>query len=226
MWPFSKKITFSSQYWDLDIVKESFEKSPKNFPSFVKVMPSCKFDPFVKLFRPALKNLKTCSGFINLFKRSILFKMPFDLQVIFTDEGLLEVSAGSASNPNQEAFVHLHHNSQFIDYVKSNYKFIIKVQPMIQIDSSVSIVMQPSFFHLNHFDIVPGILNKKYKGDLNFFIPIKKDQKELLIKKNTPLFLITPLTERKVNLSFNQLNIKYKNKPYFTNIKETVMESI
>jgi len=225
MWPFNKKIIFSSYYWDVEVVKESFDSSPKNFPGFLKTMPSVEFCPFSKVFRPAQKTIKSCSGFVNLFKRSILFKMPCDFHAIFDEEKILECDAGSSSNA-RESFISIHNNNQLLKYVKTDYKFIVKIQPQVFITSNVSTLMHTSFFHFNNLDITPGILHKKFAGDLNFFIGIKKGQKELLIKKGTPLCLLTPLTEKKVNIVFNSKIPERKNNPRFTGLHDYVLDRL
>ena len=62
----------------LEILKNYFLTYPKNVPSYLKHMP--------KQFNrkdPGTRTVKTCSGLLNLYMRSVVFTSPFDIQVNF-----------------------------------------------------------------------------------------------------------------------------------------------
>jgi len=172
------------------------------------------------------KTIKTCSGFINLFKRSLVFLSPFDIE-IFIDNGLLKGTVGAA--PLQNYFT-IHQQDQFLKYVKSDYEVILKFMPQIRLKSNFSLLVSNPWWHLNNFEIIPGIINAKETSELNIFIPVKKNQKHLYIKQNTPLCYINFETSENVKLIYN--NTKYNLSDNlglfytFSNLKRKLLKNI
>lgn len=197
-------------------VEDMVKKIPYNFPSYFSSIP--KTINNLRYFQ----TVKTCPGFINLYKRSLLITSPFDLQVDFDEHKIVKQTLGQTDYQ----VATLHPNDQLLTYANTNeYKFIMKITLPFIINSDVSFLTSPACYHFNNFDVFSGIVNAKYKRDMNFFIPIKKNQKELYIKKGEGLFLITPLCENKIKLDFKQ---KYKMYPTltFSTLKKQILEKL
>jgi hypothetical protein len=206
--------------------KKMIQTIPNNFPSYFNSIPKTYFDPTLKKSLPFLRTIKSCPGFINLYKRSILITSPYDLYAEFDNEKILFQEVGRTKIKP----IHFHENYQFLSYIDNkDYKFIIKIDMPFSLDSNVSFLLNDSSYHFNKFKVLPGILNKSYDGDsVNFFIPIKKNTKELHIRQGDPLFLLTPMCEDKINLSFKKVknfNVD-KNKLTFSSLKYYVMDKL
>jgi len=195
---------------------------PGNLPNYFNSIPKNLFNPFLKKFDPTTATIKSCPGFINLYKRSLLVTLPFDLYILFGKNKILSQKAGRTG----WNVATLHSNEQLLSYVNNKeYKFLLKINLPFVIDSNVSLLMSPSCYHFNDFNVLSGIINSKYKRDINCFIPIKKEQNELYLKQGQALFLLTPLCEDKIKLNFKPMNKMYPNLTFRT-LKQHILKNL
>ena len=177
--------------------QEMVKKIPHNFPDYFKSIPRNMFNPVSKTFNRYGFTIKSCPGFINLHKRSLLITSPFDVQIKFDEKGILDERVGRFSNYK---ITEVHPNEQLLTYVKnSEYKFIIKLGLPFYIDSNVSLLMSTSCYDFNDFDVLSGILNSGYKKDVSFFIPIKKIKMSYILKKDNLYFYLHHCVKTKLN---------------------------
>ena len=205
---FTKKIKI--KYFNLlekEDAKDMIKTIPNNFPRYFFSIPKTQFNPEKRKFIPYQRTIKTCSGFINLYKRSLLLTSPFDIYLEFNDNQIINQQVGQT---NFEC-ANIHGGERFLNYVPNNkkFKFILKIELPFVIDSNISLMLSKSDYHFNDFDVLPGILSSKYKDTVGFFVPIEKEKNEFYIKKGDPLCLLTPLCENKIKLKFE----KFKQKP-------------
>jgi len=188
-------------------IKNCFSFFPKNLPSYFNSLPKNIFNTTYNTFLKNEHTIKTCPGFINFHKKSILFLSPFDIQLIFDQEKIIYALVGN-NNKVIDSIIHHHAQDQFLTYIPSSkYKLIIKINFHINIFSDVSILLHNPWYHINSLDIAPGILPNKWNNQLNIFIAIPKDQKELIIKQRDCLFMMTPITEKKIKLKFYEKSL-------------------
>tara|TARA_R100000734_G_C3315906_1_gene108124 strand:+ start:221 stop:835 length:615 start_codon:yes stop_codon:yes gene_type:complete len=202
-----------------------FKVIPKNYPPYFGAIPKTMFNPFTGHARPDQKTIKSCSGFINLYKRSILVSSPFDIYLEFDENKIITEEIGKTG----WKITTQQNNAQLLNYANSkNYKFLIKLELPIYLKSDASIVMLDSFYHFNKYEIIPGIINKKYESIISFFMPVKKRQTELYIKQGDPLFLIVPMCEDKIKLKIKKNNnVSTQNTILtFSSLKEFVMDKL
>jgi hypothetical protein len=221
----NKNIIIKTNQIPVKILKQFLLTFPHNIPKYFKDIPSNFFDNKNRQIR-SRKTVKTCSGFINLFKRSILFTSPYDIELFFEGKEI----RGSVGSSDWNKNFHHHADWQFIDYVKSDYSFILKFQPFFSIQSDYNFIMTNPWWHMNNFEIIPGHVNCKEPLDLNVFIPIKKQQDHLYIPQGTPLCYITFETEHQLDLIFKNKN--YKQSDYlglsytFSNLKRKLVKNL
>jgi hypothetical protein len=209
--------------YTIEELKESLSMMPDNLPEYWKKIPNKVMDKDV--WFKAHRNIKTCSGFINLFKRSIVFKMPFDLHIVFNDKGIEQAHVGTVNVKFINNFLHIHQNFQFLDYInKPEYKFILKIRPQIFMDSNVPLLCHKNTYEFNGCDVLPGIISDAYKDEMNFFMPILTNCKEMYVKKGTPMFMITPLNHQKLNVKFEEREITNKFGKVFSNFKKYILK--
>jgi|TARA_E500000318_G_scaffold73148_1_gene67791 hypothetical protein len=218
------KVLYNSSFEE-DHIKNCIKKMPYNLPTYFKNIPHQMFNPELKKFLPFLRTVKTCPGYVNLFKHSLLICNPVDSYIQFNDHGI-EFQKHGAYN-DEKAFAHP--NDHLLKYVpnKHNYKFIIKYCLPFSFKSNVAYISMDPGYHFSDHKTLPGIVPSNWFNEYNIFIPIHKDQKELYIKQGEPLSIIVPLTEKKVSLRFKErsANIIDKSIGYkFSNFKKFLMK--
>jgi len=206
----------------LEDAKSIFKTVPHNFPGYFRTMHKNFFDPVVKKFLPFTKTIKSCPGFVNLYKRSLLMTCPFDVYAVFKDNEIYKQKAGT----NLPEMLTIH-DDPFVKYAGNHdYKFIVKLWLAVQVHSDVSFIVSDSLYHFNKRVVFPGIIDKDYKFYMSCFIPIKKDQDELYLKKGDPLLLLTPMCENKIKLSFEKIQRTEYTDTKFSSLKRYVMDKI
>lgn len=191
-------------------IKNSFEHMPKNLPSYFKNIPRKIFSEEMQKNDMSRNTLKTCSGFINLFKRSILFCSPFDMQFVFKENKLYFRLGTFPVDLNQ--FIDIHPAEQFLNYapdsIKNNVKFVMRFKSNMYIKSTCNILQHHPFWHESKFVACSGILTKNFEMNLNVFFFVNKDQEEVIIKKGDPLIYMTFLTDKDINFKYKTIEKK------------------
>ena len=75
-----KEITIQTNGVPVHILKNFLLSFPSNIPKYFKDIPKSFFDNQKRKVR-SRTTIRTCSGFINLFKRSIVFTSPYDIEL-------------------------------------------------------------------------------------------------------------------------------------------------
>tara|TARA_R110000851_G_C12889276_1_gene546924 strand:- start:105 stop:782 length:678 start_codon:yes stop_codon:yes gene_type:complete len=223
MWFQQNKLEVHSNRVPIHFLKNFICTYPKNLPSYFKNIP--KTYPFLigKIF-----NIRTCSGFLNFFKRSVVLKSPFDVTLEIRDKEIFcEFGSGAYMNEKNIGF---HTAEQFLKYVDVNkYDMITKLMFGINIKCKSPVLVTNPWWSMNDFEIVPGILNAGVPIELNLFIPIKKNQTRIVIKQGTPVCMLHFESEKDVKLVFKEENINskdYNGKDYLrSNLKNMVLKN-
>ncbi len=218
---FRKKLeVLYNTAFEKEQIEKNIKRIPYNLPSYFKSIPT-------QLFFPFQRTIKTCPGYINLFKRSFLLCNPVDTYIEFDDTGIVLQKHGTYSD--QRAI--LHPTEHLLAYVpnKHDYKFIIKYHLPYSFKSDVSYISMDPGYHFSNHTTLPGIVPSNWFNEYNIFIPIRKNQQKLYIKEGEPLSIIVPLTEKKLLLKFKEKpdgnidkSISYK----FSNLKKFLLDTI
>ena len=187
----------------LSIVKNHFLTYPKNLPEYFKNIP-----PLYNSKNPRTKTPRSCSGFLNLYARSVVFTSPFDIQINFEgDRWEAFVGAGDLGNQTVSDVPF----QQFLQYKDNGkYKSILKFGFNITVQSKYPLHLNNPWWSLNNFEVVPGVLNTiKHPLDLNFFMPVEKNVQVLKIKQGTPLYLISSENNADLKISFTEKPFNY-----------------
>ena len=126
-------------------------------------------------------------------------------------------------------FMH-HPDWDFINYANSDYAHILKFGPSFTIQCDYVSMISNAWWHMNDFEVIPGIINCKKPMEMNVFIPIKKEQNHLYIPQGTPLCYITFETDKQLKLSFKNKGYNYAEHQglfyRFSNLKDKLLKSI
>jgi hypothetical protein len=229
---FKKQLLIHSNRIPVKIVQESFTTFPFNIPKYFKKIP--KTCPFSKVVTPNNGTLKTCSGFINYFKKCIIFKAPYDIFIKIENQGgkrtiVSYFGNGSYNQYGTQNLSHMH-NDQFLDYIdQSKYDLIFKLSFGIFLKSNAAILVNNPWWSFNNFEIIPGILNGKNGIELNLFMPLEKSTTEIYIKRGQDLCVLNLETSKKVKLIFKEeifdkRNILNSSEYNFSNLKQMLLD--
>jgi hypothetical protein len=192
----NKKLEIYSNKISIDFVKNFFKIFPNNLPNYFKDIPkNCPFSRF-----KFNNTLRTCSGIINYYKKAIVFLSPFDIEFVIENDQVF-IKFGSVNFDGAM----IHPNDQFLNYVKNKkYLCVSKLMFGIFLKSNVPLLITNPTWALNNFEILPGIINAETAMELNLFIPIKKEDKNIFIRQNTPLCIIHMETDKNIDIVFNK----------------------
>jgi len=218
-------VTINTNVIPSNILQKYLLGFPNNLPKYFKDIPSKFFDNQNRS-RSAVKSLKTCSGFINLFKRSIVFTSPYDIEIFVDGE---TISGQVGGNPLENNIM-MHPNWQFINHANSDYAFVLKFMPHVFVKSDYNMIMTNPWWHMNDFETIPGVVNCKDPTELNVFIPVKKDVNKISIPQGTPLSYITFDTNKEINLNYTDEKYRHENSNglfyKFSNLKTKLLTNI
>jgi hypothetical protein len=204
---FKNKIEIFSNDIPINLIKNYILTYPKNLPVYFKNIPKpCPFGE--------IRNIKSCSGFINYYRRSIVFNSPCDILIKIDKENKKIICRFGEGFLNNDKRLTIHSDNQFLDYLPNKKYFkIIKLIFGIHIKTNIPLIVNNPWYSMNDFDIVPGILNAKDPLELNVFIAIKNEQDTIAIKQNTPLCVIHTESNKNINLVFKnkEMNTKVYN---------------
>ena len=187
----------------IDIVKEHLLTFPHNLPSYLKKIPQ-QFGE-----GPHGATVKKCSGMINIFKRTILFTSPFDIEIIFKPDGSWKAFVGSSDLGDNT--ITQHDNRQLLSHIDTKYKVLLKLSFEINMKCKYPIYVHAPWWHFTGFDTIPGVINCKDPLGLNVFLPVEKKTMRIFIKQHTPLYYLNVETHKKVKLNFKKEKIDTKN---------------
>ena len=220
-----KKLIIKSNTIPIDILKNHLLSFPHNFPKYFKDIPKSFFDQQNRKIR-SMTTVRSCSGFINLFKRTILFTCPYDIE-LFIDKNEIRGMVGSHPWNN---FVMKHADWQFLEYAKSDYSCVLKFHFDIFMQCNQNVLITNPWWHLNNFEIIPGLINCKDTMDLNIFVAKRRGVNQLYIPQGTPLCYINIETEDSIKLVYNNEKFNHSSQQglfyKFTNLKDKLIKNL
>lgn len=152
--------------------------------------------------------IKSCRAFIDYYKEGIVIPSWFEADVDLYPIGDLENKWFKIRYSNDQVDLSQSHDSiQFANFAQSYGRNIkIKSPWAFRTNNNVSFAWtQPIWSNRNfykHFSLLPGVINFKYQHHthINFFIELSEQSKTITIPPLTPLVMLHPLTDSKVEI--------------------------
>lgn len=184
------------------------EPAIKFFPEWWKELPASYGDhPYIRT-----STLKTCSGFLDLYKFSFMLPMWCDLAVdigpIGSDYYKYQYSDNKSSAvehpPLQKGkfcdtknYQHLKLNSPWFIVSKKNTNWLFTDAVWNEIN-------------FLPYRVLNGVTNFKFNNstNINMIFPRSEIKKEFLISYKTPLLQLIPMTEKKVKLNYHLIDLE------------------
>ncbi len=154
--------------------------------------------------------MKTCDGFVRLYKNSLIIPLWSDLFVeIYKDENH---QGGYNYQFADQISSAVHHNrEQFVDFLPGSVHLKIHNPWLITCDEEVNfLIMAPFWNHPNNTNLVicPGMVEFKYQVHchINTFFLFNGDRSTFTIEAGSPITQIIPITERPVVIKHHLLS--------------------
>lgn len=174
-------------------------KAHHTIPEWWKQLPVQKRDQYGFL-NPNTRNMKTCAGFVDFFKRGVVLEYWNDLVILVNQSGWQEAWQ---SEPHHKDVSHS--PTQWGSGFPNHYNIKLISPWLLKEDTGVSFLSCPATWHhdqINAPKILPGILNFKYQTviNVNMFVPVRKEPYEIKISRGTPLIHLFPLNDAPVEV--------------------------
>ena len=140
--------------------------------------------------------LRSCYGFLELFKRGIILESWCDLAIESSKESYDYHTSYDMKPPVY------HDPVQYSPGFKNN--FIVKLESpwLIKSKDPTPFMLIGAEWHLEDYDfkVLPGVLNFKSQSALNVFISFRRKDDKFIIKMGQALLHIVPLEEKIIRL--------------------------
>lgn len=181
-----------------DIEEARPQVSSKFIPNWWKDFP--KQEPY-----PAVQTVKVCPSFPEYFSQGIIIPMWADTTLVY-DEVTTQWrwTCGNPSKVNPFS-IEIHPPAQFTKYVtpvtqgtKGNFVFKFNSPWRIRTPKGYSVLQLPVFYHFNNeFSVLPGIIHTDFHTEINQQVVYHGNNKEIFIKRGTPLVQYIPFKRTK-----------------------------
>jgi hypothetical protein len=185
------------------------EQASKHWPEWFKNASNNYVDSKIKQ-----TTLKQCNGILDLYKNSFIMPLWTDFNINAQNGQLSYYAADQITSitPHPEEQWKIYADPQQYKHIKIDSPWLLKTK------EAINWVVQKPFwnFKLQEPFIIPeGILNFKYQSgtNINMFINMEKNF-ETILKFNSPILQLIPLTEKEVEFKYHEVSIdewiKYK----------------
>jgi hypothetical protein len=187
--PISNSVDFYPDWW-------------KNLPKY--------YDISTNGIKHTSTTIKTCSGFIDLYKNSLTIPMWSEFIIEFDANNNFKWISPSVCGSV------LSHDPQQLGPKFKDYSQVKLISPwIISEKSGINFHFTGAFWNqldtFEDFIITPGVVN--YKNQVTTHINLITHKKRLEFKAGQPMVNIIPMTEKKVQIKIHQISEdEYKNK--------------
>lgn len=165
-----------------------------------------KINPYVSNKDETGPSIKYCRAFNSLYKESIMIPswgcVTFQLQDIETQTFHWDTSFIASTSPQE---VMIHSRKQFEGFA-DNYQHAKIMSPWsLKTNRFVNFLMSDPVWNrnsLSDYHVLPGVLDFKFQhgAHVNIMMEYRKEPRAFEIPANSPLALITPLTDESIEV--------------------------
>lgn len=156
------------------------------------------------------RNMKSCKGFTSFFKNSFILPYWQSLYLTISDinERKYEWKNSKMPDPydSQRPCIENHNPQQYAGYLDGNYQHIKLLSPWVfKSTRKIKYMWSDPIWTRqdpNLYTILPGTVDYTINTstEVNLLFQYKSESYDIDIRPNTPLVMLTPLTEEKVDL--------------------------
>ena len=182
----NNKLNIFSNTIPNKFIKDCFKKYPNNLPDFLKTLPE-KYEWKDDIFYKYKSNLRSDNTFLNLFRRSVAFCSPWDIQInIDRENDKIFGSIGQTNEFKFENFVKDQSKELFLKYVKEPvyYDRVIELHFDLYLQSEQIINCNSAWWHFNvEYETMPLVYNCKEVTEFVIKVPVRKQYTSFVINK-------------------------------------------
>jgi len=152
----------------------------------------------MKLPKKEIKTISTCTGLIEMQKRSVCLRSWQDWSIEINDE---DINVHTTQKDLFDCDFHTHEQSN--GWGEKHGINILKIAPpfAVECEENINWLLSGSPFSHQNFHIPSGLLNFKENASANFFIYLHKGDKKIVkMKLNDHLVNYTPMCDRRVRV--------------------------
>lgn len=148
--------------------------------------------------------LKSCPGFVDLFKKSISIPLWNDIRITYQDS-IINIEIPGTPSDIVHHFVTQHPPMQWGAGFKNSIHLKLMSPWHIICNNTTPFMMQDAVWHKEHmeeFSVLPGTLDFKYQhsSHINIMIPRSKIKKTTTLKAGTVIAYLTPMIDTNVDI--------------------------
>jgi len=186
-------------------------RGPEWYPEWWKKLPKNHYNSVYDL-----PTMKTCYGFLELYKNSFIQPLWADLFFTKKNIGKTNLFYDEKQNESKHGRIFIHDSNLPTEntvpenmiggMIENPKKFIVKINsPWVFLCNEDIQFLQLNCDYNNKqyenlFKVLPGILTFKYQHESNIFIEVFDKDKDVLVPANSPMRHIIPLTNKKVKI--------------------------
>lgn len=154
--------------------------------------------------------MRTCPGFVDLYKRSISIPMWVDMTIIHEDGRIKDVDVAGISKGGEHEFVEQHHPVQWGDGFQNYVHVKLKAPWAVTCNNDTQFLMHDAIWDRDTvtYTVPPGILDFRYQSacQINMFLPRTKYHTETKIAAGTIIAYLTPMIDTKLTVEKKYVN--------------------
>lgn len=164
--------------------------------------------------------IKSCRGFIDYFKDGIVIPSWFEVDIhVYTKNDLEQRSFKVQYSNNYVDLSDSHDSIQFLNFAKNTGRNIkIRSPWAFKTRSDINFLWTQPTWHMresfNKISVLPAVVNFKYQHHthINFFLELGDNEYTVNIPPITPLVMIHPMTEKRVEIKNHLVDEKEFNR--------------
>lgn len=213
MWPFSKKKIVVHVFYaeNIPVTQKTIKKAAWFIPNWWKQLDKKFYTKSILYPHPTMKS---CAGFINLYKNGIIVPMWCDLNLLVgklgTTEYAYQYSDGMSTavvHPIQQSngfikdteYQHLKLETPWALYCEENIEFI-SIEPTWNLTKYKTLKVLPGIYTLQN----------PIQTNINLIFSRTESNQIIELPFGTPMIHLIPLDNRKIELKFHIQNAKNK----------------
>lgn len=189
---------------------------------------TCENKPFAKILAPEkatslypdwfkqipktdIPTLRSCPGYIDLFKKSIAIPLWRDFEIVYQDDKIYNIATPGIPPDSVYHYVQNHDPAQWGGGFPNQPHLKLMSPWLITSNSSTQFLMSEASWHKksNDYTIPPGVVEFEVNtgSHVNMFLTESTNQKRILLEAGTPLVYLTPLEDVDVSIKIKEVNV-------------------
>lgn len=146
------------------------------------------------------QTLRSCPGFIEMFKDSIVIPLWTDISITYKGNRLIKVEIPGINPGTEGMYIEQHHPDQWGDGFKNSMHLKIINNWYIKCDEMTPFMMHDPTWHKENVDqwtVLPGVLEfqAQHAAHINMLLPFVEEETTVNFEAGTAIAYLTPMID-------------------------------